>query len=67
MCWVFLLKTSLCSACGGPKRAADTTELELQMIVSHHGILGMELGPPEEQPVLLAIGVTSPTLELEYF
>jgi hypothetical protein len=37
-------------------------ELELQMGVSHCVVLGIELQPLEEQPVLSATGVISPAL-----
>jgi len=39
-------------ACGGPKRASDPLELELQMVVLC-GLRELNLGPLEEQSDLL--------------
>lgn len=41
------------AVCRDKKRVSDTLGLELQMIVSRHEMLGMNLCPLEEQPVLL--------------
>lgn len=43
---------------GAPKRALDTLEAELQMVVSHHvDARTLNLGVLEQQPVLLGTEV----------
>jgi hypothetical protein len=39
------------------KRASDPLELELQMVVSHHGVLGTKPGSPTRAKELLAVAI----------
>jgi hypothetical protein len=54
---------------GGQKRVSDLLELELEMVVSHHWVLGIKPRsfPLEEQPVLLTAKPLSLSLLQIYF
>lgn len=56
MCGLGALPAYLCATCTPgaqrPEENIRSLELELQMIISHYGCWGSNLGPPEEQLVL---------------